>query len=398
MSQNDTIKDNSLTCLIIYGKIQPMMKKTKILIVVLCLILNLFTFTRVGAFTFPSIDFSKSTASIASSVNIFFNFFGQTVLGKIRGDFCENYYTAIAKGDWKGGEFRTDLGIRICPKTPFVSPNTSSNSTSNPSATTSSKIFIKKPTNIKPPTFTTKVDLQKISETPGPLVGDTTPDGAKINQSQIIYWTNIERSKVGLPALSPSSSLNSIALARVNDMFEKGYFEHISPTGDSVSKMSDRFSYKYIYIGENIAMGNFENARVLLDAWMASEGHKENILNNKYTEIGVSAVEAKYKDSLVWISAQVFGKPLSSCPTPNPTKKAEIETKYATSDTMEGQAKNLLAEINNTNPSSNPTYYNSRVYEYNNLVNSINTLIIDTKQLITDYNKEITAYNNCIKK
>ena len=374
-----------------------MAKITKIVAVIIFSISALLCFRPVIASNLQGVDLTASVSSAVGAVGNFFNFFSQTVFGKIKSDFCGNYRASISSNEWKSGEFRTSLGEKICP-----SAGTSVSNTAQSKKTTAQTSLAKNTTtpsaNVNTPSITDKAVPNKNAETPGPLLGNTTPDGTDLNQTQIIYWTNIERVNTTLPALSENTTLDSIAMARVNDMFEKEYFEHVSPTGDNVSKMSDRFDYQYIYIGENIAMGNFGSSRDLLNAWMASPGHRENILNTNYTEIGVAAKEARYNGDLVWISAQVFGKPLSSCPSPDANKKIEINTDYATSNAMQTQANSLLAEIKTINPTSNPATYNSKVAEYNNLADSINILINKTKKLITEYNSSVTVFNTCIKK
>lgn len=372
-----------------------MVKNSKKIIPSLFLLLILFAFKPAFAFDFSGIGQVASIGSIANEVGGFFNFFSQTVFGKIKTDFCENYRTALKNGDWKTGEFRTNLGDKICPAITTLAKITA---TANPTTNTPTKINTTTKTTSSALPNITKISVpQNPVGTSQPLVGNTSSDHTQINTTQIIYWTNIERTNATLPALSENSTLDAIAEARVEDMFAKGYFEHISPTGQSVSTVSNSLGYKYIYIGENIAMGNFGSSRDLLNAWMASPGHKANILNTEYTEIGVAAKQSTYNGSLVWISAQIFGKPLSSCPSPDPNKKTEVESDYATTNTMQTQAQNLLAEIKSMNPSTNPTSYNSKVSEYNSLVDSVNALISKTKDLITNYNNGVTAYNTCIK-
>ena len=386
-----------------------MNRKAKIYLLLFCLV-SILTAHNFALASIPYQQYHPATVSeVSFGISDFVNFFSQTIFGKIRADFCENYRSSISSGEWKTGEFRTNLGEKVCltlntkqsyQDTSVVkdsSVESAAQVATSTSASSTKNIVVKKNTTPKVDTVNT-TQPKKTVQNPAPLLSNVSSDNAQISQTQIIYWTNFERTKATLPTLSENSILDEVALARVNDMFEKGYFEHVSPTGDNVAKMSDRLGYKSVHIGENIAMGNFQSARNLLDAWMASEGHRENILNNNYAEIGVAAKEAMYKGSLVWISAQVFGKPAPYCPLPDPSRKTEIDTDYATSNTMQAQAQNLLSEINSMNPPSNQPLYDSKVAEYKNIEDAMNALISTTKQLITNYNNDISVYNNCIKK
>jgi uncharacterized protein YkwD len=69
-------------------------------------------------------------------------------------------------------------------------------------------------------------------------------------------------------------------------MVDKGYFSHTSPTYGSPFKMMESFGIRFSAAGENIAMGMRTPAEVM-NAWMNSPGHRNNILNNSFNEIGV---------------------------------------------------------------------------------------------------------------
>lgn len=381
-----------------------MIKRTRIFLIVISFATLAIFCQPSYAFDFKPIDLTASIFNVVQGIGNFFSFFKETVIGKVRNDFCGNYYSSLASGEWKKGEFRTDLGERTCNGVVAeINANTTNTGTKTvssnpivPKDTTENKTPAKVP-EVSKPSITGQTTPTKQVELPGLLVGNTNPDGVKINQTQIIYWTNIERNKMSLPQLAENNALDAIAMARVDDMFAKGYFEHTSPSGDSASLEADRLGYKYIVIGENIALGNFESTRALLDAWMASEGHKENILNNNYTEIGVSAKEALYKGSKVWISAQIFGKPLALCNNPSTSDKTIIDSYYSSANSMKVQAQSVLAQLNSMNPANDPNTYNTKVAEYNNLAGSINNIINQMKTLTTEYNNKVSAFNECIK-
>ncbi|MDP4084358.1 MAG: CAP domain-containing protein [Bacillota bacterium] len=109
-----------------------------------------------------------------------------------------------------------------------------------------------------------------------------------INQTalQVIQLTNVERKKNGLAPLKADTSLSKVAQTKSNDMETKHYFSHTSPTYGSPFDMMRNFGITYSTAGENIAMGQ-PTAQDVVNAWMNSEGHRKNILNPSYTNIGV---------------------------------------------------------------------------------------------------------------
>ena len=276
----------------------------------------------------------------------------------------------------------------------FVYASSSDNFTT--SSNTNINIATDTATNTPAPVSVPVSTTSPASNLPGGLSGSTDQNGVSLNPSEIMYWTNIERSNNGgLSALLENNILDKIAKIRVEDMFAKQYFDHYSPTGDNVSLEANANGYQYITIGENIAEGNFGSSRDLVTAWMNSPGHRANILNTKYTEIGVAAEEGTYQGSQVWISSQVFGEPLGNCPSPDVSAKQEIANDQT-------QATDLMTEITSakaqlTADSGNSSTYNSEASVYNNLATQYNALVATMKTLTAQYNREVAAFNACIK-
>lgn len=119
--------------------------------------------------------------------------------------------------------------------------------------------------------------------------------------ASVIDLTNAERKKQGLPALQAYPELNNVADTKAKDMNDKGYFSHTSPTYGSPFDMMRDFGITYESAGENIAQGQ-RTPEEVVKAWMNSEGHRANILNDKYTHIGVGFDEGGYE----WV--QMFVK------------------------------------------------------------------------------------------
>lgn len=110
---------------------------------------------------------------------------------------------------------------------------------------------------------------------------------------QVVDLTNQERAKAGLKALQIDTKLTQSAQAKSQDMKDKNYFSHTSPTYGSPFDQMKSFGITYNAAAENIAMGQRSAAEVV-KAWMESPGHKANIMNPSYTHIGVGLSDSGY--------------------------------------------------------------------------------------------------------
>jgi uncharacterized YkwD family protein len=105
------------------------------------------------------------------------------------------------------------------------------------------------------------------------------------DESRILQLVNAERAKTGAKALISNGDCTKLARMKSQDMVDKDYFSHQSPTYGSPFDLLKSNKVSYMYAGENIAMN--QNADAAFKAWMNSEGHKKNILNPNFTELGV---------------------------------------------------------------------------------------------------------------
>ena len=129
---------------------------------------------------------------------------------------------------------------------------------------------------------------------PGDEIKVPTQEGAAVEQ-EVLRLVNVERANAGLSALQNDLELARVAEDKSQDMHDKGYFSHTSPTYGSPFDMMKNYGITYKSAGENIAQGQ-KTAAAVVDAWMNSEGHRANILNAKYTHMGVGYV----KDGNYW--------------------------------------------------------------------------------------------------
>lgn len=105
-------------------------------------------------------------------------------------------------------------------------------------------------------------------------------------ETAVFNLVNQERTKAGLQPLTMSDKLVSLAEMKAQDMAQKNYFSHTSPTYGSPFEMLQKYGVSYRSAGENIAAGQ-TTAEAVMQDWMNSSGHRANILNSSYTEIGV---------------------------------------------------------------------------------------------------------------
>ncbi|WP_342601001.1 CAP domain-containing protein [Psychrobacillus sp. FSL H8-0483] len=110
---------------------------------------------------------------------------------------------------------------------------------------------------------------------------------------QVVDLTNQERAKAGLKPLQLDTKLTQSAQAKSQDMKDKNYFDHTSPTYGSPFDQMKAFGVTYSSAAENIAMGQ-RSATEVMNAWMTSPGHKANIMNPSYTHIGVGLSDSGY--------------------------------------------------------------------------------------------------------
>lgn len=119
--------------------------------------------------------------------------------------------------------------------------------------------------------------------------------------------TNAERARAGLPSLVDSPDLDRAAQAHAEDMLRRGYFEHESPEGKTVRERARAQGYDWRAIGENIALGQLTVDEVM-DSWMKSPEHRENILDHDVRDLGVGLAlgEGRQGFRVLWV--QVFGR------------------------------------------------------------------------------------------
>jgi len=112
-------------------------------------------------------------------------------------------------------------------------------------------------------------------------------------RNDIFNLINNERQSRGYTLLSCDPTLSNIAQAHAEDMYRRNYFSHVSPDGKTHNDRISEGGSPFTYVGENIAMGQ-NSGRAVVNTWMNSPPHRENILREEFTTMGIGAYGKYY--------------------------------------------------------------------------------------------------------
>ena len=132
-----------------------------------------------------------------------------------------------------------------------------------------------------------------------------------ISVDKLYQLTNEQRQKNNLPSLSINSALSLAAQRKAENMFQENYWSHYSPDGKTPWDFILGADYQYEYAGENLAK-NFLFSNGVVDAWMNSATHRDNLLKKEYTEVGYAIVNGILNGEQTTLVVQEFGKPITS--------------------------------------------------------------------------------------
>lgn len=143
---------------------------------------------------------------------------------------------------------------------------------------------------------------------------------SSITPEKIIELTNLEREKNNAKPLRANRLLNEAAFEKASAILETQTFQH-TIKDKKFSSWIKETGYDYSYVGENLAI-DFATAEGVVTAWINSEAHKSNLLNPRFTEIGIATIEGKFEGEDTIVVAQIFGEPI----------KGIAEEKYSNAD------------------------------------------------------------------
>lgn len=163
------------------------------------------------------------------------------------------------------------------------------------------------------------------------LLPENKAISSAITTENIIALTNASRASLNIRPLRQDQLLGSAAQAKADDMIKNQYFAHNSPSGKSPWDFISTFGYNYMIAGENLAI-NFTNSESIEEAWMNSPGHKANIVNKDFEDIGIGIAQGSMNGVNAIVVVQMFGsridqpiKPLNifSAAVPLPDSRQE---------------------------------------------------------------------------
>jgi hypothetical protein len=169
-----------------------------------------------------------------------------------------------------------------------------------------------------------------------------------VTTQKLYELTNEERAKNDLAPLEYNEDLSDAARKKASDMFEKNYWAHYGPEGETPWDFILGSGYQYEYAGENLAK-NFLFSNDVVKAWMASPTHKENVMRKEYKHVGFAVVNGILNGEETTLIVQMFGAPLYAEGSPNEAKETNEK---AVPQTMEAP-KTLPAVL--ANDASKPT-------------------------------------------
>lgn len=158
-----------------------------------------------------------------------------------------------------------------------------------------------------PPPATPNPKPEEGSLPPVPAV-DAAPAGLTAEEAQIFQWINQERLKAGKAAVELDPELTRLARLKAEDVATYDYYGHTSPTYGTPGQMLTAAGYRWAAAGETIAKaGSVYKAHALL---MASSAHRQIILSEEYTRVGVGVVHYQGRPGLVVV--ELFARPYGS--------------------------------------------------------------------------------------
>jgi uncharacterized protein YkwD len=177
-----------------------------------------------------------------------------------------------------------------------------------------------------------------------------SPQMAAVVSARLVDLTNTDRASSQLGTLALSPVLTQAAQAKADDMAKHSYFAHTSPSGLTSWYWFQQAGYSFSYAGENLAV-DFTDSDEVNQAWLNSPGHRANILDGHYTQIGIATAQGTYEGHPTTFVVQMFGAPAK--PAPITVQNVPTDpTQVATARTIPPNTQVLGAS---TQPAPKPT-------------------------------------------
>jgi len=166
----------------------------------------------------------------------------------------------------------------------------------------------------------------------------------------VVDLTNDERADLAAAPLQRNTLLDQAAQQKAQHMAANEYFAHFAPDGTTPWSFFKTSGYVYAHAGENLAI-HFTDSTEVVEAWMQSPAHRKNIVDTKYTEIGVGTAKGKFDGYDTVYVVQLFGTPAvppaaePAVPEIAPTPIAAVEFEPAADTSTTADLAALQAQI-----------------------------------------------------
>jgi hypothetical protein len=170
----------------------------------------------------------------------------------------------------------------------------------------------------------------------------SSPQVAAVVSAVLVNLTNEDRAQNSLETLTINPELVKAAQAKADDMAAKGYFAHKSPEGLEPWYFFRAAGYQFEYAGENLAV-DFTDSGDVERAWMNSPRHRANILDGRFTEVGIATAVGTYQGRTVTFVVQMFGTQKAQAAAGNPQTEVISTVPYNPADMATVSAKPQIA-------------------------------------------------------
>ncbi len=156
------------------------------------------------------------------------------------------------------------------------------------------------------------------------LFAESVHEQSFLDAQSVVNAVNQYRTQQGIASLTVNSHLSASAQAHANDLASQAYFSHIARDGSNVFQRATRAGYNGSLVGENLA--GAADVPMAMQLWIYSDGHRNNMLNAKYVEIGVGIAFDETHQWTVYVT--VFGQSaataLAVLPVPQPPQPPQL--------------------------------------------------------------------------
>lgn len=146
-----------------------------------------------------------------------------------------------------------------------------------------------------------------------------------ISVADVHSLSNAQRSSAGVGGLNLNGTLNQAAQNKANHMFANNYWAHNAPDGTTPWSFVNGAGYAYSFAGENLAK-NFMTSAGVVNGWMNSPGHRANVLDNRFIDVGYAVVNGVLQGQETTLVVAMYAAPATVAQAPPPPAPAPAPT------------------------------------------------------------------------